>query len=291
MDFVLMAECYIIHTIEYDNYFPTEAVKCINTLTEAYKYAFSQIKDKLNLNCCSTKFILTADNVAKIQLEQSDSDDDDDADPPLNEVKHLPINIDTVPEKDSDCEYDQFTNIQKHGHSVIVNAYADTDDWEPRYAPYTAVINKIEEGLNTIVLWTSYGEDGCYSTVCFLEVRKLTATRARLANATATAIIPIGEEQRKYANSAYRKLYNSNVFNNTYFSLAYRIKSAKVAGYKFIIVVGAEECSTNTVVIRTNTDGVIGTKTIDEAAKYFRSLRDSSSSSSSSSSGSDSDDA
>jgi len=272
-----MAERYIIHVIQYDDVFPNETIVCNKTLADAFQSAFDGIETKLN--CCAHQFFLTADNVAKIQLDKAprfhnESDEDEKTyaiqRATLSEVKHLPIDIEDTSTPDSiddtyGYEISQFTELQKIGLSAVSTAEDLDESWCPYYAPYDVVIKKIEEGLKTIVLWTTYGDDGCCSTVCLLEVKQVTAKTTRHK----IAIIPIGDEQIQYAQQVYRKLYDSIVFDNTYLSLDYRIKSAQDAGYKFILVVGAEESSTSTVLIRTNNNEVIGTKTIDEAVKYL----------------------
>jgi len=276
-------ECYIIHTIKYDKYFPTEAITSYDTFKDAYKHACSQIDCNQK---CRTHFDerhkrgYEKTNILTIQFDDETPDcytatTEDERDFGRYEVKHLPIDIESV----------QHSDIQKLGLSAISMADPDAN-YQPHYAPYDVVIKKIEEGLKTILLWTIRGANSRHSTACFLEVRRALAIDFGLRIAIITDESSIFKE---YTQKVCESIVSSKIFSEKTFSLKYRIKSAQDLGYKFILVlkspggiigwntdkssftqiVTSDKQNTQNVVIYTNNLEEIGAMSLNDAIKCF----------------------
>jgi len=90
-------------------------------------------------------------------------------------------------------------------------------------------------------------------------------------------VVPVSEKFIDYANSVRDRIHGAGFFVDvdiTDNKLAKKIREAQLEQYNYILVVGEEERSTNTVNSRTRDNVVHGSKTLDEIIAEFRVMAD-----------------
>jgi threonyl-tRNA synthetase len=88
-------------------------------------------------------------------------------------------------------------------------------------------------------------------------------------------IVPVSQQNIPYAKTVYERVYAAGfevALDASTRTLNKKIREGQLAQYNFILVVGAEEQSSDSVNIRARDNNRVGTKTMDETLAWFKTL-------------------
>ena len=88
-------------------------------------------------------------------------------------------------------------------------------------------------------------------------------------------VVPVSEQQLEYAQQVKDTLFGEGfevAVDTSDAKLGKKIRNAQMAQYNYVLVVGDEEVTNQTVSVRSRKDGNIGEKTVTKTLEIFRDL-------------------